>query len=193
MENCKTTNGEIFSLGDALSENLIIENNESQFQLDSKNLDVDNFGDEKERNVHVVNGSESSQEKQKENGDSNCNTSVQDFRAEPSKSQLLPKNIITAEITSTQRQNISDLPSYHELQAWHKSWETRIFNSVNDLKETSRLKSASATGYGKDSDIHEACALKARPQTALARLLKRVRNAVSLEYLRRVKLAKTHS
>ena len=172
VENRKTTNGEICNLGDALSKNLIIENNESQFQLDSKNLDVDNFGDEKERNVHVVNGSESSREKQKENGDANCNTSVQDFRAEPSKSQLLPKNIITTEITSTQRQNISDLPSYHELQAWHKSWETRIFNSVKDFKVTSRLKSASATGYGKDIDIHEPRALKARPQTALARLLK---------------------
>ena len=161
LENRKPNSGEICSLGDALSKNLIIENDESQLQLDRKNLGVDSFGDEKERNVPVVNGSESSQRKQKENGDSNCNTSLQDFRAEPSKPQLSQKNIITAEITSTLRQNISDLLSYHELQAWRKSWETRILNSVKDFKVTSRLKSASPTGYGKDIDNHEV-----RPQTA---------------------------
>lgn len=171
VETRETNNGEICSLGDALSKSLIIENDESQFQSDGKNLDVTFFGDEKERNVPVVNGRESSQEKQKETGDSNCNTSVKEFRAEPSKPELLQKNIITAEITSTQKPNISDLPSYNELQAWRKNWETKFLNSVKDFKVTSRLKSASVTGCGKDIDIHEACAVKVRPQTALARLL----------------------
>ena len=172
VENRKPNNGEIGNLGDVLSKNLAIENDESQLQLDSKNLGVDNFGDGKERNVHAINGCESSQQKQKENRDFNCNTLVQEIRAEPSKLKLLRKNITKAEITSTRGQNIIDFPSYHELQAWRKSWETRILNSVKDSKVTRRLKSASATGYGNDIDIHEACAVKVRPQTALARLLK---------------------
>lgn len=169
VENRKPNNGEIGSLVDVFSKNLIIENYESQLQLDSKNLAVDNFGAEKERNVQVVKEGESSQQKQKENIDLNCNTLVQEFPAETSKPQFLCSK---AEITSTQGQNISDLPSYNELQAWRKSWETRIINSVKDFKIRSRLKSASATGYGKDIDIHEVCAVKVRPQTALARLLK---------------------
>ena len=150
---------------------MIIENDASQLQLDNKNVRVDNFGAGKERNVHEVKATctETSQQKQKENSDLNCNTLVQEFPAETSKPQFLRSK---AEITSTQGQNISDLPSYHELQAWRKSWETRIKNSVKDFKIRSRLKSASATGYGKDIDIHEVCAFKVRPQTALARLLK---------------------
>ena len=173
VENRKPNKGEIISLGNALRKNLIIENNESQLQLDTNNLSVDDFGDEKERNVHLVNDSGSSQEKEEQNRrHSNCNTPVQDFQAEPSKPQLFPKNIITAEITSTQTQNISDLPSYHDLQAWRKSWETRILNSVKDFKVASRLKSASAAEYGKEIDRHEACAVKVRPQTALALWLK---------------------
>ena len=172
VENRKPNNGEIGSLGDVLSKNLVIENDESQLQLASKNLGVDNFGDGKEKNVNAVNGSESSQQKQKENRDLNCNTVVQEFREEPSKPQFLRRNITTAEITSTRGQNNIDLPGYHELQAWRKSWETRILNSVKDFKVTSRLKSASASGYGKDIDIHEASVVKVRPQTALARLLK---------------------
>lgn len=169
VENRKPNNGEISSLGDALSKNLVIENDDSQLQLDSKDLGVNNFGAGKERNVHEVKGSESSQPKQTENRDLNLNTLMQDFR--PLEPQFLPKSITKAEITSTQRQNISDLPSYHELQAWRKSWETRILNSVKDIKVTSRLKSALATGYEKDIDVNEACAVKVRPQTALARLL----------------------
>ena len=170
-ENRKPSNGEIGSLGDVFSKNLIIENDESQLHLDNKNLGADNFKDGKERKVHEGKGSESSQQKQKENRDLNCNTLVQEVRVEPSKTQFLRRNMTKAEITSTQRQNISDLPSCHELQAWRKSWETRILYSVKDFKVTSRLKSASATGYRKEIDIHEACAVKVRPQTASARLL----------------------
>ena len=170
-ENRKPNNGEIGSLGDVFSKNLIIENDEAQLQLDNKNLGADNFKDGKERKVHEGKGSESSQQKQKENRDLNCKTLVQEVRVEPSKTQFLRRNMTKAEITSTQRLNISDLLSCHELQAWRKSWETRILNSVKDFKVTSRLKSASATEYRKDIDIHEACAVKVRPQTASARLL----------------------
>lgn len=172
VENRIADNREIISLGDDLSKNLIIENHESQSQSDSKNLGAENFEVKKERNVHVVNNSESYQEKQKENGNSNCNTPEQGSRAEPLTPDLLPKNVIQSEITSTQTQNNSDLPSYHELQAWRKNWETRILNSAKDFKVRSRLKSATATGYGKDIEIHEACAVKVRPQTALVRLFK---------------------
>lgn len=169
--NRKPNNGEFWSLGDTLNKDLVIQNDESQLQL-HKNLAVDDFGVEKERDARAVNDSESSQEKQKGTGDSNCNTLEQDSRVGGhSKPQPSQKKIIQAEITSRQTQNISDLPSYQELQAWRRSWETRILNSVKDFKVTSRLKSASATGYGKDIDIHEACAVKVRPQTALARLL----------------------
>ena len=168
VENRRPINGEIISLGDALSKNLIIENDESQLQLDTNNLGLDKFGDEKERNIQ---GNDTSQQKQKENGESSCNTSVQDFRAQPLKPQFSPKNIIKSEITSLQRQDMNDLPSCHELQAWRKSWETRILNAVKDFKVTSRLKSASATGNGKDIELQETCAVKVRPQTALARLL----------------------
>ena len=164
VENRRPNNGEIISLGDALSKNLIIENDESQLQLDTNNLGLDNFGDKKERNIQ---GSDTFQQKQKkENGEINCNSSVQDFRAEPSKPQFLPENITKAEITSLQRQDMNDLPSCHELQAWRKSWEIRILNAVKDFKVTSRLKSASATGNGKDIELQEACAIKVRPQTA---------------------------
>lgn len=172
VENRIAGNREIIRLGDALSKNLIIENHESQSQSDSKNLGAENFEVKKERNVHVVNDSESYQEKQKENGNSNCNTPEQGSRAEPLTAHLLPKNVIQSEITCTQTQNISDLLSYHELQAWRKSWEPRILNSAKDFKVRSRLKSAMATRYGKDIEIHEACAVKVRPQTALARLFK---------------------
>lgn len=172
VENRIAGNREIIRLGDALSKNLIIENHESESQSDSKNLGAENFEVKKERNVHVVNDSESYQEKQKENGNSNCNTPEQGSRAEPLTAHLLPKNVIQSEITCTQTQNISDLLSYHELQAWRKSWEPRILNSAKDFKVRSRLKSAMTTRYGKDIEIHEACAVKVRPQTALARLFK---------------------
>ena len=62
--------------------------------------------------VHVL--KRLNRKKIKENSDLNCNTLVQEFSAETSKPQFLRSK---AEITSTQGQNISDLPSYHELQA----------------------------------------------------------------------------
>ena len=91
---------------------MIIENDESQLQLDNKNVRVDNFGAGKERNVHrtlkVHVLKRLNRNKIKENSDLNCNTLVQEFSAETSKPQFLRSK---AEITSIQRQNISDLPS----------------------------------------------------------------------------------
>ena len=100
VENGKPNNGEISSLCDVFSNNLVIENDASQLQLDNKNVRVDNFGAGKERNVHEVKATctETSQQKQKENSDLNCNTLVQEFPAETSKPQFLRSK---AEITST--------------------------------------------------------------------------------------------
>lgn len=76
--------------------------------------------------------------------------------------------LIQAGLSSLPAHDINEFPSYQELKAWRNSLETRRFDLVKDSKVFDRLKSASATGHGKDIDIDQA--LTVRPQSALARL-----------------------
>ncbi|KAL9982373.1 hypothetical protein ACROYT_G004406 [Oculina patagonica] len=156
-----------------LNKDLIIQKDHSQLQLDGGES-IDNVGFKNEGNDDEAKEGEFYKENLKENeqGDSNCSKTGEE-RSEVNdltgnlKSQPSSQKLIQAEMTSAQTQKISDFPaSYQELQAWHRSLETRIFNSGKDFNATNRLKSASLTGYRKDIDIHEACAISTRPQSA---------------------------
>lgn len=172
-KNKKHNNGGLSSSAEILNKDLIIEKDQSQLQLDGENIAVDNVGVKNEGNAHEVKEDKFSEEDRKgtEHDDSNCSNTGGERSEENDltgnlQSQPSPQKIIQAEMTSVQTQKISDFPSYQELQAWRRSLETRILNSGKDFKATNRLKSASLTGYRKDIDIHEACAINVRPQSA---------------------------
>lgn len=179
-KNSKLKNGVLCRSVENLNDVLIVQKDQSSLKLGGKNFAVEKEGVKEDKNADINEGKLSEENRKgNEHGDSNCKHSEKDLPEENDvtgtfNSQPSPQKLIGTETISAQTSKIIDLPSYQELQAWRKSLEARVLNygKAKHLNGTSRLKSASLTGYRKGIDLHEACAVNTRPQSALARLLK---------------------